>query len=898
MFDLQSLNQNVFTWQTALSLAMASDLAYQPGQAVVNVATRNWRLDECRFLAQSDTECFVARTDTAIIVAFRGTESLNDWLADLSVWPTTRPYGKVHGGFVEAFRVISGQLIDTLRSFQPGGKTIHLTGHSLGAALATIAACELHGQFPIAGIYSFGQPRLGDRTTAAFFEAEYPRRFQRFVFDDDIVTRIPPGYRHVGRLFHFDSNGFLQQAPTESTGGGTTELPELTPSQFESMQDTAKAIRTQAVAATAGVGEAADELADRSLEGILPSVSDHRMSNYVFAIRNQIPRAQELMNEATVTRALEMFDTGTFKGAVRSSDEKYPVQVRVRDMKWMPPSNAIVNSKIGPIFSLLATKGDIAAMQHDPQVFSLDLGRELDFPNTQECAVSVPFVKADVIHNGNPSENGDQAIVALIDSGIDILHESFLDGNGQSRIEAVWVQRDTSGKTPHQIDATVYQQNYGTLYRANDIQTFVNDDLVNGNNTTPAVLRDPGPTVAQDYGHGTHVASIAAGRAAGTFGGGMAPEARIVVVVPHMKTTPPDPPSLGYSNSHQDALDFLMAYKKARGLPMAVNVSLGMNAGAHDGMSTLEKVFDSVSLKGKEEGFVIVKSAGNERGHRGHVQVQAATAGLVMIEWDSSNIDRTQDYLEFWYATDDEMTFTLIDPSGTRSPTVTHNPAQRKQQFSSGGNDIYLDLTEHHPDNDDNLLTVRIIPVWNPIQQGRWTLEIQAVALGPANGIVNGWVERNDDRPVQFIGSSDDMTLSIPGTADTVIAVAATDTATPLRLHAASSHGPTRRNGAKPDLNAPGDKITAARSNSVDHQAVVTLSGTSMAAPHVTGALALVLSARHKKCLADAGKKQFNAINLAGMLKRSARNYNALHNKGYGYGGLNAAAFFSAADLV
>ena len=69
-----------------------------------------------------------------------------------------------------------------------------------------------------------------------------------------------------------------------------------------------------------------------------------------------------------------------------------------------------------------------------------------------------------------------------------------------------------------------------------------------------------------------------------------------------------------------------MAYKKKSGLPMVVNVSLGMNAGAHDGMTTLEKAFDSITMKGKEEGFVIVKSAGNERGHLGHAQVQASTA--------------------------------------------------------------------------------------------------------------------------------------------------------------------------------------------------------------------------------------------------------------------------------
>ena len=165
----------------------------------------------------------------------------------------------------------------------------------------------------------------------------------------------------------------------------------------------------------------------------------------------------------------------------------------------------------------------------------------------------------------------------------------------------------------------------------------------------------------------------------------MAPEARIVVVVPYMKTEPPAPPSLGYSNSHQDALDFLMAYKKTRQpeLPMAVNVSLGMNAGAHDGMSLLEKVFDSISLKGKEEGFVIVKSAGNDRGHRGHAQVQAAVGATMLIQWESKNIHRTQDYLEFWYSSDEEMHSPWsIRPADAPRPSPT--PAARRSTPARG----------------------------------------------------------------------------------------------------------------------------------------------------------------------------------------------------------------------
>ena len=154
----------------------------------------------------------------------------------------------------------------------------------------------------------------------------------------------------------------------------------------------------------------------------------------------------------------------------------------------------------------------------------------------------------------------------------------------------------------------------------------------------------------------------------------------------------------------------------------------------------------------------------------------------------------------------------------------------------------------HHTDNDDHLLVVRVIPVQNPIQVGTWTLEVLGVSMGSGRGNVDGWVERNDDRPVVFtVGNHDDMTLSIPGTADTVISVSASNTSNPASLTINSSFGPTRKNGPKPDVNAPGDQIAAARSNSVDHQEVITLSGTSMAAPHVTGAMVLALSSAPQK---------------------------------------------------
>jgi hypothetical protein len=70
----------------------------------------------------------------------------------------------------------------------------------------------------------------------SFFKTHFEDRFFRFVNHDDLVTRIPPNFGHVGKLIHFDEHGEVERAVTE-TEANVVEEPPLSRSDFDKMQN-------------------------------------------------------------------------------------------------------------------------------------------------------------------------------------------------------------------------------------------------------------------------------------------------------------------------------------------------------------------------------------------------------------------------------------------------------------------------------------------------------------------------------------------------------------------------------------------------------------------------------------------------------------------------------------
>jgi triacylglycerol lipase len=152
---------------------------------------------QCEFITAGGTDCYVASQRDFVVVAFRGTQpdEWKDILADANIVLVPWQIGMVHLGFKKAFDVIRPQLDPILKRLTPG-RTLWFCGHSLGAALATLAA----DHYPdTRGVCTLGSPRVGDPAFAHAFDTKLAGKSFRYVNDHDVVTHVPLpiGYEHV-----------------------------------------------------------------------------------------------------------------------------------------------------------------------------------------------------------------------------------------------------------------------------------------------------------------------------------------------------------------------------------------------------------------------------------------------------------------------------------------------------------------------------------------------------------------------------------------------------------------------------------------------------------------------------------------------------------------------------
>lgn len=197
--------------QNALLLAQACSLAYLDESAAAAKFRDQLGL-EVGLLSVDNTQVYVGQNDKAILIAFRGSQApttldgLQDWLLTNANDYLIIPEGRIgtdfaaagvgarfHRGFMEALDGIWEPLLKAVtEATESGDRPVWITGHSLGGALALMAAWRLQRNFvSIHEVVTFGAPMVGNDAAARAFEKEFAGKIFRFVNLEDPVPLLP-----------------------------------------------------------------------------------------------------------------------------------------------------------------------------------------------------------------------------------------------------------------------------------------------------------------------------------------------------------------------------------------------------------------------------------------------------------------------------------------------------------------------------------------------------------------------------------------------------------------------------------------------------------------------------------------------------------------------------------
>lgn len=419
---------------------------------------------------------------------------------------------------------------------------------------------------------------------------------------------------------------------------------------------------------------------------------------------------------------------------------------------------------------------------------------------------------------------GTGTLVACLDSGVDYFHPDFRNSDGTTRIVTMWDQT-VPGNPPAGFSV-------GSVYSATDINRALGVDIVKEEGEANTI----GNTIVPQFdgtGHGTAVLGIMAGNGNASGGEivGVAPEASIIVV----KMGNPDSRGFPRTTQLMMAMDYSIRYAIEVGMPLAINISYGNNYGAHNGDSILERYIDTVSSLHK---ISIVAGTGNDGITARHTSGNLQSGRNETIELYVGDYVNSFN-LQIWKHYLDEFEIELETPTGRRVGPLS--PYARVQNYTLPMEEIAVYYSDPTPYNPEQEIYISWIPRETYITSGIWKIHIYAKEIFA--GDYDMWlpVAGSTSSEVSFVTPSIFNTLVIPSTARYVISVSAYNSRNGSFANF-SGRGPSVEQGipqriAKPDLAAPGVGINTCSVGGGYRE----VSGTSFAAPFVTGAAALLM---------------------------------------------------------
>lgn len=529
-----------------------------------------------------------------------------------------------------------------------------------------------------------------------------------------------------------------------------------------------------------------------------------------------------------------------------SPDDKVEVLIKLSELEVTPLDAVEIVARIGNIASGRIRRGDIEKVRgyknilsmKASKVLSVDPSFEEDLPDHQTARSGSRRPKI--------SFTGKGVCIGIADWGFDFTHPNFLNEYGRSRFEAIWDQSSAyDGANPYGFGAIHYREE---IDRALDTETPFS-----------ALGYHPGKSDTFHQGtHGTHVLDIAAGN--GSIGdSGLAPGTDLIGV--HLATDKfGDLMGLGDSARVFDAIHFLD--KTAGKQAMVINLSVGSHGDSHAGLSLIEQAIDQ--LVSSKENRAVVQSCGNYYTAKAHATGKISEGETVALEWLISALDKTPNEIEIWYSPPDELLLNLRSPAGEY--VANDLELGRSVLMDPAGMEIGR---YYHRKNEPNTGLNQILIILNEqAMPGRWELGLKGDHI--ENGRYEAWIERdvrgsaNQSRFPKYQADTRTTTGSICNGFFNICVGSHHETGQKNKISFFSSVGPTWDGRQKPDLTAPGVGVLAAKSaspyQSRSSGELTRKTGTSMAAPFVTGAIALLYEASGKPLsIQEVRKRLFEA---------------------------------------